>query len=115
MARAVQVRAEQRNPEQAAFCKKTELHGNVCQNDWRIHVAEVIGDKNVASVGCDLLQAAGLHPHSASPEKEAGPNTRQSDLPAPGSLKQGDHQTHQSKTDGGQYDQWSGDEIRPEK
>ena len=115
VAGAGQVRAQQRNLEQAAFRKKTELHWNVCENHWRIHVAEVIGDENVASVRCNLLQAVHLHFHSAAPQKKARPDARHRDLPAAAGLKQGDDQAHQSESDGGKNDQRSGDEIRPEK
>ncbi len=115
MAGACQVRAKQRNLEQAALRKKTELHRNVCQNHWRIHVAKVIGDENVASAGCNLFQAREPSLSPAAPQKKARPGPRHRDLSAAAGLKKGDDQAHQSETDGGKNDERSGDEIRPKK
>ena len=73
VAGARQVRSEQRNLEQSALGEKTELHRNVCENHRRIHVAEMIGDENVASVGCNFLQALDFHLHSAHPQQDSAP------------------------------------------
>ena len=57
MARPLQVVAEKRHAEETLLCQEAKLDRNVAENDRRVHVAHVIGDKYIAAVRIDFLQA----------------------------------------------------------
>jgi len=61
--------AKQRDFEQAALGDKPELHLQIRHDHGSIHVAEMVGRENVASIRVDVLQAFHPNVNSASPKK----------------------------------------------
>ena len=114
MTGAAQVIAEERDFEKTLFGHEAELHGDGGEDAGGVHVAQMVGDEDVAALGIDLLEAFDLETNETDPEEHSRPGAGNRNLHPSGRLKERHDQIDGSITDGAEDDEWVDDDQRPQ-